>query len=271
MLTIRKLAQTFRRQYSLIIGALSLVIVLIGAIAAFTAYLKATQIDNSARAARSLATMLADETDRSIQSVSLIIARVAARLEAAGVDTPSSLDQAAGAVEFRAFLNDRVAEDASLDTHLCGQRDGTGVRPGGVSPHDHGHPRLGSGAGAAGGRAGRDLPVFAVPQPRHRRLATQPDKASVGEERRISRRRQRGDQPLLVQRSSRQARARRARLAVRHPGRRRNHRLLSDAGTEPRLRNRRNAFVHEFHLGEAQRHDASGQRRRPVSNGCLRW
>ncbi len=116
MLTIRKLAQAFRRQYSLIIGALSLVIVLIGAIAAFTAYLKATQIDNSARAARSLATMLADETDRSIQSVSLIIARVAARLEAAGVDTPSSLEQAAGAVEFRAFLNDRVAEDASLDT-----------------------------------------------------------------------------------------------------------------------------------------------------------
>ena len=116
MLTIRKLAQAFRRQYSLIIGALSLVIVLIGAIAAFTAYLKTTQIDNSARAARSLATMLADETDRSIQSVSLIIARVAARLEAAGVDTPSSLEQAAGAVEFRAFLNDRVAEDASLDT-----------------------------------------------------------------------------------------------------------------------------------------------------------
>ncbi len=116
MLTIRKLAQTFRRQYSLIIGALSLVIVLVGAIAAFTAYLKATQIDNSARAARSLATMLADETDRSIQSVSLIIARVAGRLEAADVDTPSSLEQAAGAVEFRAFLNDRVAEDASLDT-----------------------------------------------------------------------------------------------------------------------------------------------------------
>ena len=116
MLTIRKLAQTFRRQYFLIIGALSLVIVLIGAVAAFTAYLKATQIDNSARAARSLATMLADESDRSIQSVSLIIARVAARLEAAGVDTPSSLDQAAGAVEFRAFLNDRVAEDPSLDT-----------------------------------------------------------------------------------------------------------------------------------------------------------
>lgn len=116
MLTIRKLARTFRRQYSLIVGALSLVIVLMGAIAAFTAYLKATQIDNSARAARSLATMLADETDRSIQSVSLIIARVAARLETAGVDTPSSLDQAAGAVEFRAFLNDRIAEDASLDT-----------------------------------------------------------------------------------------------------------------------------------------------------------
>ncbi len=116
MLTIRKLAQAFRRQYSLIIGALSLVIVLIGAIAAFTAYLKTTQIDNSARAARSLATMLADETDRSIQSVSLIIARVAARLEAAGVDTPSSFEQAAGAVEFRAFLNDRVADDASLDT-----------------------------------------------------------------------------------------------------------------------------------------------------------
>ena len=115
MLTIRKLAQAFRRQYSLIIGALSLVIVLIGAIAAFTAYLKTTQIDNSARAARSLATMLADETDRSIQSVSLIIARVAARLEAAGVDTPSSFEQAAGAVEFRAFLNDRVADDASLE------------------------------------------------------------------------------------------------------------------------------------------------------------
>ena len=116
MLTIRKLAQTLRRQYSLIIVALSLVIVLIGAFATFTAYLKATQIDNSARAARSLATMLADETDRSIGSVSLIIARVAARLEAAGVDTPSSLDQAARAVEFRAFLSDRVAEDAFLDT-----------------------------------------------------------------------------------------------------------------------------------------------------------
>ena len=60
--------------------------------------------------------MLADETDRSIGSVSLIIARVAAGLEAAGVDTPSSLDQAARAVEFRAFLSDRVAEDAFLDT-----------------------------------------------------------------------------------------------------------------------------------------------------------
>ncbi len=116
MLTIRKLAQAFRHQYALIVGAFSLVVVLIVAIAAFTAYLKATQIDNSARAARSLATMLADETDRSIQSVSLIIARLAARLEAAGVETPSSLEQAAGAVEFRAFLNDRVAEDSSLDS-----------------------------------------------------------------------------------------------------------------------------------------------------------
>ncbi len=124
-----KLAQTFRRQYSLIIVAVSLVIVLIAATAAFTAYLKATQIDSSARAAKSLATMLADETDRSIQSVSLIVARVAARLEAAGVDTPASLDQAAGAGEFRAFLNDRVAEDGSLDSiYVVSARDPTLAR-----------------------------------------------------------------------------------------------------------------------------------------------
>ena len=154
MLTIRKLARTLRRQYSLIIVALSLVIVLIGAFATFTAYLKATQIDNSARAARSLATMLADETDRSIGSVSLIIARVAARLEAAGVDTPSSLDQAARAVEFRAFLSDRVAEDAFLDTIYVVSATETGVRSGSVSPNDHGPPRLGSSAGAADVRAG---------------------------------------------------------------------------------------------------------------------
>ncbi len=116
MVTLGKLAQAFRRQYSLIVWAIVLVFVLVAGTAAFTAYLKATQIDNSSRAAKSLATILADETDRSIQSVSLIITRVGARLEAAGGDTPASLDQAASATEFRAFLHDSVAEDGSLDS-----------------------------------------------------------------------------------------------------------------------------------------------------------
>ena len=107
--------QAFRRQYALIAGAVSLVIVLSAGTAAFTAYLWAAQIDGSSRAAGSLATILADETDRSIQSVSLIIARVAARLEAAQVDSPAALDQAATTTEFRAFLHDSVAEDGSLD------------------------------------------------------------------------------------------------------------------------------------------------------------
>ena len=115
MVTLGKLSQAFRRQYPLILGALLLVVILIVATAAFTAYLKATQINDSSRAAKSLATILADETDRSIQSVSLIIARVAARLESAGVDTPASFDQAASTTEFRAFLHDSVADDGSLD------------------------------------------------------------------------------------------------------------------------------------------------------------
>ena len=145
---------------------------LLRATAAFTAYLKATQIDNSSRVAKSLATTLADETDRSIQSVSLIIARVATRLEAAGVNTPASLDQAAGGIEFRAYLNDRVAEDASLDTIYVVSATEPPFARRCVSPYDHGHPRLGPGAGPAGGWAGWDLSVFAVPQPHHGRLAT---------------------------------------------------------------------------------------------------
>ena len=116
MMTLGKLLQAFRRQYTLITGVGLLVVVLAAGTVAFTAYLKAKQIDSSSRAAKSLATVLADETDRSIQSVSLIIARVAARLEAAGVDSPASLDQAASATEFRAFLHDSVAADGSLDS-----------------------------------------------------------------------------------------------------------------------------------------------------------
>ncbi len=116
MLVIGKLAQAFRRQYPLILGAVLLVSILVAGTVTFTAYLKVKQIDSSSRAAKSLATILADETDRSIQSVSSIIARAGARLEAAGIDTPPSLDQAANATEFRAFLHDSVAEDASLDS-----------------------------------------------------------------------------------------------------------------------------------------------------------
>jgi PAS domain-containing protein len=116
MVSFGKLAQASRHHYSLILGAVFLVFILVAGTAAFTTYLKARQIDSSSRAAKSLATILADESDRSIQSVSLIIARAAARLEAAGVDSPASLDQAASATEFRAFLHDSVAEDGSLDT-----------------------------------------------------------------------------------------------------------------------------------------------------------
>ena len=116
MMPLGKLLHTLRRQYTLIAGACLLVVILAAGTVTFTAYLKAKQIDSSSRAAKSLATILADETDRSIQSVSLIIARVAARLEAAAVDSPASLDQAASATEFRAFLHDSVAEDGSLDS-----------------------------------------------------------------------------------------------------------------------------------------------------------
>ncbi len=134
MVNLGKLAQAFRRQYSLILGAVLLVFILAAGTAAFTTYLKARQIDNSSRAAKSLATILADETDRSIQSVSLIIARAAARLEAAGVDSPASLDQAASAMEFRAFLHDSVAEDGSLDTIY--------VESAPTSADERSHPRL---------------------------------------------------------------------------------------------------------------------------------
>jgi diguanylate cyclase (GGDEF)-like protein len=116
MLTLGQLIQAFRRQYSLILGALVLIFIFVAGAVAFTAYLKATQTDNSARAAKSLVTILADETDRSIQSVSQIVSRTVARLEASGVETPEALDKAANATEFRALLNDSVAEDASLDT-----------------------------------------------------------------------------------------------------------------------------------------------------------
>ncbi|HXZ16238.1 MAG TPA: diguanylate cyclase, partial [Roseiarcus sp.] len=41
---------------------------------------------------------------------------LAARLESASVDTPAALDQAASVTEFRALLQDSVAEDGSLDS-----------------------------------------------------------------------------------------------------------------------------------------------------------
>ncbi|HXZ14784.1 MAG TPA: EAL domain-containing protein [Roseiarcus sp.] len=116
MMTLGNFAQAFRRQYVLILGAVLLVFIVVAGNFAFIAYLKARQIDTTSRAAESLATILADETDRSLQSVSRIVARLAARLQAARVDTPAALDQAANVTEFRALLEDSVAEDGSLDS-----------------------------------------------------------------------------------------------------------------------------------------------------------
>ena len=129
MLTIEKLAKAVHRQFYLIIGSILLIFVLVAAMSAFIIYLEVTQIQNSAREAKSLATILADETDRSTQSVSLILQRVAARLESAGIDTPASLELAASAVDFRAFLNDSLAEDGSLDSvYVVSAKQYTGPR-----------------------------------------------------------------------------------------------------------------------------------------------
>ena len=241
-----------------------LVVILIVATGAFTAYLKATQIDNSSRAAKSLATMLADETDRSIQSVSLIIARVAARLEAAGVDTPLSLDQAASAAEFRAFLNDRVAEDGSLDSIYVVSATEPAFARDGVSSHDHGihaWDQL---------RALRDAEPDAIylSSP-FRSRTTGAWQLSLAK--RVSAKN--GDflgiVSGVINLSSftdllgKLALGEHASVSViRDDGE--IIACLSDARAHPRLRNRRHADFKRPDLEEAQRHDASSQRRRPL-------
>ena len=107
-------ARAVRRQGALFVGAELLVVAVLVGARALELSLQDIEIQESSRSAERLASILADQTDRSIQSVSSIVSRVVERLRATGASSVDALKTAARNEQNQSFLKDRIAEDASL-------------------------------------------------------------------------------------------------------------------------------------------------------------
>ena len=118
------LTRAVRRQGALFVGAGLLVVAVLVGGRALEVSLQDIEIRESSRSAERLAFILADQTDRSLQSVSSIVSRVVERLQATGVSSVDALKTAARNEEIQAFLKDRIAEDGSLENLFVTGADG---------------------------------------------------------------------------------------------------------------------------------------------------
>ena len=120
------------RQFSLFVGAGILVGFILAGMVGLQVYLHNRLVEEVSRSAHSLAYTLADQTDRSLQSVSLTVSKLAERLRADGVGSVAALEAAAEARDVRAMLRSRLNEDPTLDSVLIVGADGKIGNPDGA-------------------------------------------------------------------------------------------------------------------------------------------
>ena len=118
------LSRAFRRQVALFVGAGLLIVAVLAGARALQIYLANVQIEQSSRGAERLASVLANQTDRSLRSVSAIVSGVVERLEETGANSVDALKAAARTEEIQSFLRDRMAEDPSLQNLFVTGADG---------------------------------------------------------------------------------------------------------------------------------------------------
>jgi len=124
-----KILALSRRQASLFLGAAVLACVVLAGAMGLIAYLRALQIQEGERGAANLSYVLSDETDRSLQSVSIVVSGVVGKIEDLGISTPESLKTAARGANLRETLRDQIARDPLLDNLFIVGSDGAIADP----------------------------------------------------------------------------------------------------------------------------------------------
>src|ERR1700690_1429373 len=92
-------------------------------------YLYDHQVEQGARSARNLSYFLANQTDRSLQSVLSTVSNAIDRLQREGIGTIGALKAAAVASNMQAMLHDRLSEDPFLDSVFIVAADGKIINP----------------------------------------------------------------------------------------------------------------------------------------------
>lgn len=119
-----RLVRLVGRQTSFFLAAGILIGFVLAGTVALDLYLRNVLVEEGSRSARDLSNNLADQTDRSLQSVLSTVSSVIERLQSDGVSSVGALESAAGAKDVQALLHDRLAEDRSLDSVFFVGADG---------------------------------------------------------------------------------------------------------------------------------------------------
>lgn len=119
-----KVARLVWRQAYLFIGAGVLIGFVLAGMVALDVYLRDLQVEEGSRTARNLSYILADQTDRSLQSVLSTVSKIVERLQGERLGSVDALKSAAGAKDVQALLRDRLSEDPSLDSVFIVGADG---------------------------------------------------------------------------------------------------------------------------------------------------